>query len=186
MKHKNVDEKIFIFLFMITAIGICAGVFFETFISGSGKQQLASLLEAFLISPKESVSFIKYALKTALNTAIPLAIFFFVPASVFLVPVIPVFMLLKSVSVGFASAMLFETMGNYAFKAAIFSLAIPNIIKLLTYSFIGTASINISISNMRNNKNVLHANARRYTKLYATTAIFLVLISIMEAFIIIY
>lgn len=185
MKRKNTDEIILMMLLMTAAVGICTGVFSETFISGDGKKQLASLLSNFLSSPEENITFAGYAAKSAVNSAVPLIFFFFIPISVFFVPVVPLFIFIKSLSAGFASAMLFEAMGKSAFKAIIISLAVPSIIKILTYSFVGAISANMAISGSFKNKNALHANARRYMHLYAAAIILLVLISVAEAFIIV-
>lgn len=139
------DKKIFFALLFVAATGLCAGAFFEVYMSGSGKDQLMTLLDNFF-QPEhaengESLSPLVSFWLSVRGSLLVLLLFFLSPVLLVLLPLCPIWLFLLGLSTGFSATMLIEAFGATGLRYAGLTLVPPAFLQILLFSFLGMVSL---------------------------------------------
>lgn len=201
----RINEKLVMFTLFALAVSICAGSFFEVFMTGEGKQQLESALESVLNSDTSgSASFGACFLKTLGRNALVLLLALISPAVIITLPVLPVFILAQGLSIGFSAAMTLEVAGLKGIVYILTALLPQNLIRLPVYCVLSAVSIEAgfhsavyamkaaargraraAVSGVRSRRrNALQLDARRYFFIFAAGFVLIILSCLLEAFLV--
>lgn len=149
----KINYKGFLILLFLAGVGICAGSFFEVGLNESTKSALSSVLATLFQAGTDTLPKLSddpgcctAAIKSVLLTCI---IGFFSGALVFLLPLLPAYVLLKGISIGFSSAMLLEAFGAKGILYIAATLMPQNLIQLPVYCLLGTISFQFAGSLLR-------------------------------------
>ena len=154
--------RLFLFFLFLLAVGICSGAFFEVFLSGSVKDRLSGMLGSFLLADAESTgSFAAcfwYAcrrelLAWVLCTVSPL----FLP----LLLLLPFFVLAKGFAVGFAAAMILESLGLRGVTGIALTLLPQNLLQMPLLCLLAAVACDIGLLTIKERSGSLRAGARR-------------------------
>ncbi len=182
------NKQLLIFLIFISAVGICAGAFFEVNMHGSGKEQIMTLVSSFL-SAKDSQGFVScFTASLSKWSKIWLALLLS-PVIPFLTLLCPFACMLMGITIGFSSTMLVETFG---LKGSLYILAtiLPqSLIRLPLICFLCFLSIKMAllicrwlICRKKQNNNALREFARHYILTYLSGLIILIISCLIEVF----
>ena len=182
------NKSLYIILFLCT-VSLCAGAFYEVFLTGQGKEQLMDILSNHY-TPQQ-FTFGKIFIS---NLASCFKIWFIL----FVCPIIPILGLasplaciIKSFSLGFSATMLVETFGIKGIKYIFYTILPQGVIQLPIYVLLSICSCKFSIlttkfilqrAERKKNKNVLQQNARHYVIFFAISLFILTISALIEAY----
>lgn len=155
------DKKIFFILLFIAATGLCTGAFFEVFMSGEGKDQLAAVLTGFFDPAGSDTNTVTNAVTDAsadagANAALgPLTAFWqsfrgpflflilcFVSPVVFvLLPICALYLFFHGLFMGFSATMLIEAMGLRGLVYTTLTLLPSGLLQVLLFAFLLMVSL---------------------------------------------
>ncbi len=146
----RINGKIFFILLFLCCTGICAGSFFEVGLGEATKSALSSVFNVIFQSSEStaggiyqsdmfSTTFFTLA-KTAL---LPLLFSCLSAFLVFLLPLLPIYILLKGICIGFSAAMSLETFGLKGILYIIITLMPQNLVQIPIYCMLCTISLQL-------------------------------------------
>lgn len=95
----KLNYRLLTVLLFALAVSICAGSFFEVFMTGEGKQQIENILGSLLNAESDDVmglsSFGSCFLRIFVKNALMLLLAYLSPALLITMPILPSFMLLR-------------------------------------------------------------------------------------------
>ena len=188
----RINGKLMAVLVFSLLVSICTGSFFKVSITGAGKQQLENILYGLLNSDTGStagsdatLSFAGCFMRIFIKNLIIIILAYISPAVFITLPVMPAFIILKGISLGFSAAMTLEVAGIRGILYIITNLMPQNLIQLPVYCFLAALSLQeskVRIAHVSNCKrNALQLDARRYSLLFATGLGIITLSCILEA-----
>ena len=135
------NKKVFFLLLFLTAIGMTTGCFFELLLSGSGKEELMSLLGSFLGSNKGSSAPAEHIFsKIAAGAAFVLPAFL-LPLLPWLMPFHLIYLFGRGFFLGFSSAMVLETFGARGLFYIAVTLIPAQLLQFLLFAFLLCCSL---------------------------------------------
>lgn len=185
-----INKKLFWIYLFIFAVGLCAGSFFEIFMTGAGKDQLMEALSGFFTDGGSS-SFLSAFLRCAKTWLIITAVLFFSPLVPPLAVCGPFICIAKGMSAGFSAAMLAETFGLQGGWYILSTLVPHSLIQIPVMCAMASVSAEITfmvlkalLAKKRRSaiKNALRIHARQYLMLFAASAALLGVSCVIEAF----
>ena len=185
-KVLNIDRKTFLFLAIISIIGIITGALFMTVLSSNDKEIISNSLNDYLTN----INSYKYDLKTFINNftlnIIYVIIIWILGISIIGLPIVIIVIFLKSFLISFSIS---SFIINYKLKGLLYSLIyiFPHvIINLLIYIYLGVYSIKLSstiIKAIWERKNINFKNSIvMYIKLLFLTFILIIFTTLYETF----
>lgn len=105
------DKKRLPLLLFLAATGYTAGVFFELYITGSGKVQLMELLTDYFAAENHTLPFLRSILQNFCSGLPFLLSCFFMPSFPFLMIPFAFFLFLQNLLYGISASLLVETLG---------------------------------------------------------------------------
>lgn len=210
----RINVKLFFFFLFISGVGICAGAFFEVGLGTEIRETLSAALNSIFrgmslsaaddyTDSEAAEAFISSFLPLVRSLMLPIILGFFSAGVVFLLPLIPIYILLKGISVGFSAAVLLESFGLKGIWYILFTLMPQNLIQLpvlcllavlsmqsanavLAYIIpLGSArfrSASRESSSLRNAKKLLYAKMRFYIITYLLCSLLLCISCAIQAF----
>ncbi|MCI8610257.1 MAG: hypothetical protein HFE73_11485 [Firmicutes bacterium] len=187
------DKKIFLTLLFLTAIGLCTGAFFEVFMTGEGKVQLADALTSILHTDAEAIDPLPAFWQTFSGSFLFLLVCFFSPLLFPILPFAVLYLILMGLSMGFSATMLIETMGLEGLYYIFLTLLPSGLLQVFLFSFLLMISIQEGLqvfgalwhrnrARGRKNRNALQLFAGQYMKFYGIGLLLLILICILKVF----
>lgn len=188
------NRKIFFVFVFIFAVGVCAGSFFEVFMTGTGKDQLMDALSGFLSKEGGDISF-STEFFNCYRTWLLICVFMMIcPLLPPLTAAVPVICLLKGLSFGFSATMLVETFGLKGGWYILCTMLPHSLIQIPVMCFLaclsaGAAHMVMSsfLSGMKRRasrrdklKTVLRQNAGQYVIIFAAAALCLAVSCVIE------
>ena len=134
------DKRIFFLFLFCAAIGLTTGCFFEIYLSGSGKEQLMTLLAGFFGSGS-GLSLWTSFWQNFSGSALFLLLSFFLPLVPFLLPFAVLFLFFRGLFLGFSAAMVLETFGINGCLYIALTLAPSGLLQILLFAFLLTCSL---------------------------------------------
>ncbi len=189
------NQRIIIILLFLAAVGICAGAFFEVYMSGEGKQQLTDILGGILNSTDEgnSASLGECFINSLKSNILFLIAAYISPVIFITLPILPLFIMLKGISIGFSSAMTLEVIGIKGIAYLFIAVMPQNLIQIPVLCFLASMSLQAGAINgkaaifpgntgARRKRKALHFDARRYSYIYIIGAALIIISCLLEAF----
>ena len=170
------EKTVFVMLFL-GAVGICAGAFFEVNMTGAGKDQLTEIIAALTTSEQSeeiAVSFINSA-----KILLPVVLAGFTAPYIYVtIPLLPAYIFVHSIALGFAAAMTLEAAGLAGMSTIALKLMPQNLVLLPALAVLAAAAGQAGCASFvttffprssaaRRNKKALHQYARPYFLIYA-------------------
>ena len=196
----KINYKIFwVFLFII-AVGICTGSFFETGMTDGSKSGFFDALSSFFhaagAGSTESENFFSENFLSALGTFLPVLLIGYGSAFLpILLPLIPLYIFTRGMSVGFSAAAILETFGLKGIGYILTTLMPPHFIQLPVFCFLGILSLQNGIATLsylfssrrrsaasRSSKKALQSDIRKYSVFYAAGGTLIVISCLLQAF----
>lgn len=196
----KINYKIFgVFLFII-AVGICTGSFFETSMTDGSKSgffdALISFFHAVGAGSTESKNFFFENFLSALGSFLPVLLIGYVSAFLpILLPLIPLYIFTRGMSVGFSAAAILETFGLKGIGYILTTLMPPHFIQLPVFCFLGILSFQTGLATLsylfssrrrsaasRSAKKALQSDIRKYSVFYAAGGALIVISCLLQAF----
>ena len=188
----RINDKLMAVLVFSLFVSICTGSFFEVYMTGAGKQQLEDILYGLLNSDTGSnigtgatLSFAGCFMRIFIKNLIVIILAYISPAVFITLPVMPAFILLKGISLGFSAAMTLEVAGIQGILYIITTLMPQNLIQFPVYCFLAALSLQeskVRINQGSNGKRkALQLDARRYSLLFMTGLGIITLSCLLEA-----
>ena len=186
-KVLNIDKKTFIFLAIISIIGIITGALFMTVLSSNDKDIISNSLNDYITN----IHLVKMDFNTFLNNFILnilyASIIWLLGISIIGLPIVIIIIFFKSFILSFSVS---SFIINYKFKGLIYSLIyiFPHmIINLLIYIYLGVYSIKLSSSLLKaiiNRQNLNFKNSMiTYLKLFLISFVIIITTTLYETFI---
>ncbi len=194
----RINDKIFLIFLFFAGVGICAGSFFAVGLGDEAKSGIVSVLNAFFrsktdVSASESGSFPQMFLPL-------LAAVFAAYLSAYLLfplPLIPVYISLQGVFIGFSAVMTLETFGIKGILYILVLLMPQNLIQLPVFCALGMLSFHVGkeflsiyasrisrghhSSSARSAMKVLRYDVKLYTLAYLFGAVLIAVSCAMQA-----
>ena len=149
----KLNYRLLTVLLFALAVSICAGSFFEVFMTGEGKQQIENILGSLLNAESDDVmglsSFGSCFLRIFVKNALMLLLAYLSPALLITMPILPSFMLLRGLSLGFSAAMTLEVAGVKGILYIVTILLPQNLIQLPVYCILSVLSIQACVTRIR-------------------------------------
>ena len=170
----KLSEKTVLAMFFLAAVGICAGAFFEVHMTGTVKDQLAEIL----INSDPSENFM-LSLKNSARVLFPILIAGFTAPYIYVtIPLIPAYIFIRSIALGFTAAMTLEAAGLAGMSTIALRLMPQNLVLLPALAVLAAAACQAGCASFactffprsqaaRRNKKALQFNARPYFLIYA-------------------
>ena len=196
----RINYKIFGAFLFIIAVGICAGSFFETSMASSEKSGFFDALSSFFGYPAkadaENSNLFSENLFSSLGYFLPVLGLGYISAFLpFLLPLIPLYIFTRGVSVGFSAAAILETFGLRGILHILISLMPAHLVQLPVFCFLGIISIRASFktlafifsagrksSAMGRTRKALQSGMRKYSLFYLEGSVLIVISCLMQEF----
>lgn len=208
----RINGRIFFILLFLCGVGICTGSFFELGLSEEAKSALSAALrvifqgyigtgsaDAAASELNDSGVFFSSFIMLAKAAVAPLILGFASAALVFLLPLLPLYVMLRGISIGLSSTMLLETFGAKGVLYIMLTLMPQNVIQIPICCLLCTLSMQLGrlfaaaflpkllpdfikkgfphlqkLSQNRSSKKILQANARSYLAFYLLGVLLLI------------
>lgn len=188
-KNMKLNYRLLTVLLFALAVSICAGSFFEVFMTGEGKQQIENILGSLLNAESDDVmglsSFGSCFLRIFVKNALMLLLAYLSPALLITMPILPSFMLLRGLSLGFSAAMTLEVAGVKGILYIVTILLPQNLIQLPVYCILSVLSIQACVTRIRQisekKRSTRHTDARRYSFIFLAGFVLITLSCLLEA-----
>ena len=193
----KINEKIILILLFTSVVGICAGAFFEVYMTGDTKNQIIDLLDSFFSSESNTLyadtDFSRIFVRSLAENLLIAATIITAPYIMITLPLIPFLILLKSIASGFSVAMTLEVIGLRGILHIVLFLLPYNIISIPVLCIIGGISLQSGImrctsflmpfsAEHRRKRKALHQDARHFSLYYSIALAALIISCILEAF----
>lgn len=189
----RLNEKTVFFMLFTAAVGICTGAFFEVSMTGSGKEQLQAILAGQLAAGSGGTDFWSCFLNSAKITLPAIAAAFAAPYIYITIPVLPVWLFIKSMALGFSAAMTLEAAGLAGMSHIALRLMPQNMVLLPALAVLAAAAAQAGCTslfallypgstNARRKRKALHFDARPYFIIYFIGTTAAVISCLLEAF----
>ena len=189
----KLNEKIAFIMLFTAAVGICTGAFFEVSMTGSGKEQLQTILAGQLASDSGGGNFWSCFFSSARITLPAIAAAFAAPYIYITIPVLPVWLFIKSMALGFSAAMTLEAAGLAGMSHIATRLMPPNMVLLPALAVLAAAAAQAGCTSLlgilysgstsaRRKRKALHSDARPYFIIYFIGTTAAVISCLLEAF----
>lgn len=196
----RINYKIFGAFLFIIAVGICAGSFFETSMASSEKSGFFDALSSFFgYSAKtdaENSDLFAENLFSSLCSFLPVLGIGYISAFLpFLLPLIPLYIFTRGVSVGFSAAAILEAFGLQGIPHILISLMPTHLIQLPAFCFLGIISIRTGFKTlafifsarkksaaMRSTRKALQSEIRKYSLFYLEGSVLIVISCLLQEF----
>ena len=139
--------KILLILFFFTAVGVCAGSFYEVFLQQSDKAALEVILKQLFVgdavsnSEGGSITFWS-SIHSSVKAFLPILILGFCsPVLIPLLPLLPCYSVYKGFTVGFFSTLVIESLGLNGIPIIAKTLLIPTIMQICVICYLGAVSV---------------------------------------------
>lgn len=195
----RINYKIFLIFLFLAGVGICAGSFFAVSLGDESKSGIVAELNAFFrnetgVSASESGSFLQmlFPLLVAVFAAY-LSAYLLFP-----LPLIPVYITLQGVFIGFSAVMTLETFGVKGILYILILLMPQNLIQLPVFCALGMLSFHVGkeflsvyasriscghhLSSARSAMKALQDDVKLYTLAYLFGAALITVSCAMQAF----
>lgn len=195
----RINYKIFLIFLFFAGVGICAGSFFAVGLGDESKSGIVSVLNAFFggetdVSASESGSFLQIFLPLlAAVFAAYLSAYLLLP-----LPLIPIYITLQGVFIGFSAVMTLETFGIKGILYILILLMPQNLIQLPVFCALGMLSFHVGkeflsvyasrisrvhhLSSARSTMKALQYDVKLYTLAYLFGAALIAVSCAMQAF----
>ena len=180
----NVDKKIFLFLTIISIIGILTGAFYMIILTSQDKMIIKDSLSNYLscINDINLMDNFKNDLIINISYAV---IIWLLGISIICLPIVIILIFMKSFIISFSfTSFIF----NYKAKGILYALLYNfphNIINLLIYLYLGTYSLKLSISLLKSIISKKNINLRnimsKYLKILFISLFIIILTTVFEA-----
>lgn len=184
-KLLNIDKKVLLFLFIISFIGILTGSLFMTVLDTTDKTLITETLEGFLGNVQPD-NYIKYLTDNLIVNLISVLVIWILGLSVIGLPIIIIFIFLKSFVVSFS---LSSFIANYHLKGTFLGLLYNfphHFINLVVYLYLGVYAIKISsfiFNSMIKRKSIdFKSIMNRYLLVLIVSLLIIVVMTIFETF----
>lgn len=214
----RINGKIFFILLFLCGVGICAGSFFEVGLSSEIRETLSAALNSIFRSMSLSETdestggetaetFLSSFLPLVRSLVLPVILSFFSACLLFLLPLLPIYILLKGISVGFSAAVMLESFGLKGIWYILCTLMPQNLIQIPVCCLLCTLSLQLgrlftaaflptllphfirdsfpqlqSISQNRNLMKILRSSTHAYLAFYLLGGLFLAISCAIQAF----
>lgn len=185
----KINEKLVLALLFICAVCISAGAFFEVHMTGAGKENLQTILTGFFTSESAAADF-KSCFFNSLKYRLP-AVFasFFAPFIFITMPVLPIYIAIQSIALGFAAAMTLEAAGLLGMIYVGLYLMPQNLVLLPALAVLAAAAVQAGCScfsfrflRRKQKRKALQFNAGHYLKIYLIGSCAVIISCLLEAF----
>lgn len=192
----KINEKIILALLFTAMVGICAGAFFEVYMTGEIKNRLSDMLSAYLNATGESTEDVSFSscFFNGVRINLPLiAVTLISPFIIITLPLLPLLILVKGIAAGFAAAMTIETMGLPGIFKILLHLLPQNLLQIPAYCFMAALALQAGVvhasslvfhssPSVRRKRKTLHTYARLFFLYYFICAAVIILSCLLEAF----
>ncbi len=189
----RLNEKIVFAMLFAAAVGICAGAFFEVSMTGPGKDQLQSILTGQLTAGAETAGFWPCFINSARIT-LPVVLAAFTSPYIYItIPVLPAWLFIKSVALGFSAAMTLEAAGLAGMSHIATRLMPQNMVLLPALAVLAAAAAQAGCTSLaaklfpaspsaRRKRKALHFDARPYFIIFTCGTAAVIISCLLEAF----
>lgn len=146
----RINGKIFFIFLFLCGIGICAGSFFEVGLGDATKSALSSVFNLIFQSSESTASgiyesdmFSSVFFALAKTSLLPLLFSCLSAFLIFLLPLLPIYILLKGICIGFSAAMSLETFGLKGILYILVTLMPQNLIQIPIYCLLCALSLQL-------------------------------------------
>lgn len=144
----KINTKLFLILLFFAGVGICTGSFLEVGLNDEIKTSLSQVLGTVFQSDADMSThnnrndvFFEYFLRFMKDVLLPVFFMFLSAFVLILLPIIPFYILLKGIFIGFSSSMLIEAFGVKGILYIAATLMPQNIIQLPVFCLLGVLSV---------------------------------------------
>ncbi len=184
-------------MLFVAATGLCTGAFFEVCMSGSGKEQLMTVLNNFFTAGGNGLSMPAAFWQSFRGSLVVLLLFFLSPLLIILLPFTVLYLFFKGLFAGFSAAMLIETMGLRGVLYSLLTLMPSCLLQLLLFALLAMVSLQSGAEIVRTLLHRLHLSGHarglrtlsaaeiftpQYRSLYACGLAALLVICLLEVF----
>lgn len=192
----KLNYRLLAVLLFALGVSICAGSFFEVFMSGSGKQQMENILGSLLNGENDNLSsltsFGSCFVGIFIKNLLVLLLAYLSPAFLITMPVLPSFILIRGLSLGFSAAMTLEVAGIKGILYILTALLPQNLIQLPVYCILAALSVQAGIVRIKQlsgrsgrKRNAMHQDdAKRYSYIFLAGLVIITVSCILEAFLV--
>ncbi|MBQ4650466.1 MAG: stage II sporulation protein M [Firmicutes bacterium] len=192
----NINHKIIVALLFLSMVGICAGAFFEVYLTDDIKDQLAPLLETLSHHKEEyaaSVPVLQSFSKAIKGHILFIVISFVSPYILLTLPLLPLLIFFRGTAAGFSAAITLETLGlRGLFHIALYMLP-PYLLLIPACCILTALSTEAAMINglshlfpsdpgLHRKRKALQLNARQYFFYYLIFTGVIILSCLLEAF----
>lgn len=176
-------------LLFALAVSICAGSFFEVFMTGEGKVHIENMLGSLLSSDSSEnqnlSAFSGCFIKIFVKNMLVLLLAYLSPAILITMPVLPSFMLLRGMAFGFSAAMTLDVAGLKGIFYILTVLMPQNLIQFPVYCILSVLSVQACVMRIKQisgrKRNAKQWDARRYSFIFLLGAGIVTLSCLLEA-----
>ena len=173
----KLSEKTVFAMLFLAAVGVCAGAFSEVYMTGSVKDHLTEIIAAHADSEQSGdfmVSFINSA-----KVLLPVVLAGFTAPYIYVtIPLLPAYIFVRSIALGFAAAMTLEAAGLAGMSTIAIRLMPQNLVLLPALAVLAAAAGQAGCASFfatffprslaaRHSKKALQFSARPYFRVYA-------------------
>ena len=187
--NMKINYKITIILLFVICVGISCGAFFEVAMEGENKEYIQDTI-ANLFKSEEEMGSIVPIIKNCVITAI---LGYISPLLFILLPVIPLYILLKGISIGFSATLMLELFGMKGILYILATLLPQNIILIPVLCILGSLSFQMGLTVIKlirerkstgqnRNKRALQKDAKLYSLLYLAGVILMIISCLLGNF----
>lgn len=194
----KINYKLFLLLLFIIAVGICTGSFFEAGMADNSKSGFFDALSNFFATSDSKnadgeVSLVKNFL-SSFGSFLPALLVGYLSAFLpLLLPLVPLYIFTRGISVGFSAAAILETFGLRGILYILTTLMPPHLIQLPVFCFLGILSMQTGrevlafafsagrkSAGVRSAKKSLSYDLKKYSLLYLGGTILLLISCLLQ------
>lgn len=186
IKLLNVDKKTFVFLSIISVLGIVTGSLYMIILTSKDKLVIHDSLNDF-IQNINNIVFIDVFKNNIIINLLYLIVIWFLGISIICLPIVIFLIFIKSFIISFSFA---SFIVNYKTKGILYALLYNfphNIINIIIYIYIGTFSLRLSLALLNSiiyKKNINFKNVmNKYLKVLILALIIIIITTLYESFI---
>lgn len=196
----KINYKLFLILLFIIGVGICAGSFFEAGMADNSKSGFFDALSNFFadsdVADAEGEASLVKSFFSSFCSFLPALLVGYLSAFLpFLLPLVPLYIFTRGISVGFSAAAILETFGMKGILYILTTLMPPHLIQLPVFCFLGILSMQIGrevfalalsmgrkSAAVRSAKKALSYDIKKYSLFYLGGGVLLVISCLLQVF----
>lgn len=196
----KINYKLFLILLFIIAVGICTGSFFEAGMADNSKSGFFNALSNFFADSNAKDAEVEASIVKSFFSSfcsfLPALLVGYLSAFLpFLLPLVPLYIFTRGISVGFSAAAILETFGMKGVLYILTTLMPPHLIQLPVCCFLGILSMQtgrevlalaLSMGRksaaVRSAKKSLSYDIKKYSLLYLGGSALLVISCLLQVF----